>query len=280
MPLHFQFDTTIEQFAVFGNPVKHSRSPDIHTLFASQFDIALAYQAINIKEDEFDLAVREFAEAGGKGLNITVPFKGAAFQLCDELSERARVCRSVNTIWFNETLIYGDTTDGEGLVRDLQQNHQIELNDKRLLIMGAGGTVSPILSSLLDTSPESITIVNRTISKAENLAKQFGELGQLFTCAYDELNNTEFDLIINATSASLKGTMPDLPTSIIHKDTCCYDLMYSSEPTTFLKWAKEQGAKLCLDGLGMLVEQAASGFKIWHGKQPETTTVINALRNN
>jgi len=277
----FPLDNTVENFAVFGNPVKHSRSPSIHNLFAKQFAIQLHYDAIDVQPEQFEKTVKAFAVAGGKGLNITVPHKELAFKLCDILTPLAKTCHSVNTIWFDDELnIYGDTTDGEGLVRDLQNNHEIKLVNKRILILGAGGTVPPVLLSLLQQKPESITIVNRTLAKAEVLVERYKGYGTLMACGYDQLEQQYFEIIINATSASLQGDVPPLSADIVRHSECCYDLMYSKEATPFLKWADNNGSSLCIDGLGMLVEQAACGFNIWHGKMPETSSVISAIKAN
>jgi shikimate dehydrogenase len=277
-------DTSVSNYAVFGNPISHSKSPQIHSLFAEQKGISLNYQAIEVPIGHFDEYVRTFAEQQGKGLNITVPFKGDAFSLCDSLTERAKISDSVNTIWFDEqNKIYGDTTDGKGLINDLTINNKLELHEQSILILGAGGSVRSLLEPLCLQKPEKIVIVNRTVSKAEQLAKTFAELGNIQACSYIDLsesayNTKSFDLIINGTSLSLSGKLPIIPKSTISSATCCYDLMYSDTETIFMKWASEQGAYKVIDGLGMLVEQAAESFNIWHGVMPDTRSVIETLR--
>lgn len=275
-----KLDPSISNFAVFGNPIKHSKSPLIHSLFAEQQGIKLNYQAIEVPVECFNEYVNAFAKQEGKGLNITVPFKGDAYSLCDTLTERARLSGSVNTIWFDDKKNHGDTTDGKGLINDLVVNHKIDLNDKSILVLGAGGSVSAILEPLCEQKPKLITIVNRTLSKAEQLVETFSNYGNLQASSYENLPNESYDLIINGTSLSLNGELPAIPASTITNTTCCYDLMYSDTDTIFMQWANEQGALIVMDGLGMLVEQAAEAFNIWHGVMPDTTPVIKSLRNN
>jgi shikimate dehydrogenase len=279
-----QLDSSVSNYAVFGNPISHSKSPQIHSLFAAQKGISLSYQAIEVPIGCFDEYVRSFAEQQGKGLNITLPFKGDAFSLCDSLTERAKISDSVNTIWFDEQKkIYGDTTDGKGLINDLTINNKLELQGQLILILGAGGSVRSILEPLCLQKPEKIVIANRTVSKAEQLANTFSELGNIQACSYSDLsesayNTQSFHLIINGTSLSLSGKLPMIPKTTVTNTTCCYDLMYSDTETIFMKWAFEQGAYKVIDGLGMLVEQAAESFNIWHGVMPDTSSVIEALR--
>ena len=276
----FSLDTTVRNYAVFGNPVKHSKSPQIHSLFAKQAGITLAYQSIEVPLNGFADYVRAFSEQGGKGLNITVPFKEEACAICTDLTERARFSGSVNTIWFGKgSIIYGDTTDGQGLINDLTINHDLDLKNKSLLILGAGGSVKAILEPLLKQNPQRLMIVNRTVSKAESLVEKFSNIGMIECCSYDDLANQSFDLVINGTSLSLKGELPALPESLLNENACCYDLMYSDKTTVFMDWASQYGASLVLDGLGMLVEQAAESFNIWHGFKPDTKSVIDTLRN-
>ena len=275
----YNITPAVKHFAVFGNPVKHSKSPQIHQLFAQQFDIPLRYEAIQVDSGCLEEAVREFAKLGGQGLNITVPYKEEAFQIAAHLTERARVCQSVNTLSFDEELqIYGDTTDGQGLINDLVINNDVELKDTSVLVMGAGGTVRAILQPLLQQKPEVLTIVNRTVSRAQSLAIQFSNEGVVSACSYDDLKRQRFDIIINATTLSLQGEVPPLPDGLLKADACCYDLMYADTDTTFMQWAKKQGARIVLDGLGMLVEQAAESFSIWHGVKPDTQPVLDTLR--
>ncbi len=279
-----KLDSSVSNYAVFGNPVKHSKSPQIHSLFAKQKGIELNYQAIEVPIEQFSDYVRSFAAQNGKGLNITVPFKENAFDLCDILTERAKLSGSVNTIWFDEqNKICGDTTDGKGLVNDLTINHSIDLNNKSILVLGAGGSVKAILEPLCAQKPKQIVIANRTVSRAEQLTKNFSKQAYIQACSYTELSEPPytkhpFDIIINGTSLSLHGKLPSIPKSTINNSTCCYDLMYSDTETVFMKWASAQGAEKVMDGLGMLVEQAAEAFMIWHGVMPETEPVIKLLR--
>ena len=275
----FRLDRSVSNYAVIGNPIKHSKSPQIHSLFAKQTGIALHYQSIEVPTDKFDEYVDLFASQGGLGLNITVPFKEEAHSYCTSLTQRAELCGSVNTIRFDELLnSFGDTTDGQGFINDLRINHQINIKDKAVLILGAGGSVKAILEPLCEQHVAQITIANRTVSRAEELADKFSGLGNITACSYSDLTTQSFDLIVNGTSLSLIGELPVIPESVINNNTCCYDLMYSDTATVFMQWANELGAAKVMDGLGMLVEQAAESFLIWHGVKPETDSVINALR--
>ncbi len=270
-----------DQYAVFGNPIAHSKSPAIHALFAEQTGQQMEYRAILAPIDGFEQAVREFAAAGGKGINITVPFKQAAFSLASRLSPRAERAGAVNTFVIqNSDEYFGDNTDGIGLARDLIRNHGLTLNGKRILVLGAGGAVRGALEALLGNRPQQLTIANRTVEKAIQLADDFADLGNINGLGFDDLTAMQFDLIINGTSASLKGEMPSVPASVIHADTFCYDMMYAAEPTVFMQWAANHGAVAnnITDGLGMLVEQAAESFKLWRGIEPQTQPVIEAIR--
>ncbi len=275
----FSLDHTVSNYAVFGNPIKHSKSPQIHSLFGKQTGIALRYQSIEVPTDKFNNYVDLFASQGGLGLNITVPFKEDAHSFCTSLTQRAQLCGSVNTIRFDEQLnSFGDTTDGQGFINDLRINHQINIKDKVVLILGAGGSVKAILEPLCGQQTGQIVIANRTVSRAEELADQFSGLGNITACSYSDLARQSFELIVNGTSLSLMGELPPIPESVINNNTCCYDLMYSDTATVFMQWATKQGAAKVMDGLGMLVEQAAESFLIWHGVKPETVSVINTLR--
>lgn len=275
----FRLDRSVSNYAVFGNPIKHSKSPRIHSLFAKQTGIELHYQSIEVPTDKFDEYVDLFASQGGLGLNITVPFKEDAHLLCTSLTQRAELCGSVNTIRFDEQLnSFGDTTDGRGFINDLRINHQINIKDKTVLILGAGGSVKAILEPLCDLQPAQIIIANRTVSRAEELADKFSKLGNITACSYSDIATQSFDLIVNGTSLSLMGELPAISETVINKNTCCYDLMYSDSATVFMQWAAELGAAKVMDGLGMLVEQAAESFLIWHGVKPETVSVIDRLR--
>jgi shikimate dehydrogenase len=271
----------VDQYAVIGNPIKHSKSPLIHSSFAYQTGQALDYKTmlVSIDEGAFAKAVKEFQQAGGKGLNITVPFKQQAWDIAQQKTSRAQFAGALNTLWFDpQGVIHGDNTDGIGLVRDLTVNYQFALQDKKILIMGAGGAVRGVLEPVLAENPRSCTIVNRTVSKAQALADLFQQQGHVNAIAYDELQG-EYDLIINGTSASLQSQLPPLPDKgLILDKTWCYDMMYSANDTLFTQWAKQQGVVKTIDGLGMLVEQAAESFYLWRGIRPETASVIQKLR--
>ncbi len=270
---------SIDRYAVFGNPIKHSRSPVIHRLFAEQTGQTLEYSAELVALDSFNQAVKSFARSGGKGLNITVPFKQNAFEFATALSKRAQQAGAVNTLIIDDADYYGDNTDGVGLQRDLTNNHQQTLQDKRILILGAGGASRGALGALLTEKPAQITIANRTVEKAINLAKAFSAHGKTQGCGYDDLTQS-YDIIINATAASLQGELPPLSASLLNKNSFCYDMMYAKAPTVFMQWA--QGNRVTenniADGLGMLVEQAAESFYLWRDIKPETRPVIDAVR--
>lgn len=274
----FDFDTRKDQYAVMGNPITHSKSPRIHTLFAQQTGQRLEYTAIQVDVGGFSQAVGQFDAAGGKGLNVTVPFKQEAWQRVSERSERAERAGAVNTIKFDGNKLIGDNTDGVGLVNDLTTNNHIEIKGKRILLMGAGGAARGVLAPLLAQQPTLLVIANRTVDKAVELATAFADLGNIKGTGYDDLADQQFDIIINATAASLQGQLPNMPDTVIAAEACCYDMMYGAEPTIFMQWAAEHGAAKVLDGLGMLVEQAAESFFIWRGVRPDSLTVIKALR--
>jgi shikimate dehydrogenase len=268
-----------DRYAVFGNPIAHSKSPQIHTLFASQCDQTMVYEARLVGIDVFTAETADFFNAGGKGLNITVPFKLAAYDFADELTAQAQRAGAVNTlIWQDNGSILGATTDGVGLVRDIAVNQQWVLQGKRILVLGAGGAVRGVLEPLLKQQPQRVIVANRTVSKAEQLAEDFCQFGVISGCGFDQLQNQQFDVVINGTSASLAGDLPPLPTSLLAGGACCYDMMYAAEPTVFLRWCAQQGAAKIADGLGMLVEQAAESFCLWRGIRPDTQSVITAMR--
>ncbi len=267
-----------DRYAVMGNPISHSKSPQIHTLFAKQTGQDLTYEAILVPLDNFSDAVNNFRNQGGKGINITVPFKLEAWQLATERSERAERAGAVNTLSIKDDNLIGDNTDGVGLVRDLTINHQVSIKDKRVLLLGAGGASRGVISPLIEQAPINITIANRTVSKAHELANVFDDLGAIHGCGFSDLAGENFDIIINATAAGLDGKVPELPKGIINKSTVCYDMMYSNKPTAFVRYTQQSGAEKSFDGLGMLVEQAAESFYIWRGVRPETLSVIEALR--
>ncbi len=270
---------TKDRYAVMGNPIGHSKSPQIHRQFAEQTGQNISYEALLVELDGFIAAVDKFQNEAGKGLNITVPFKQEAWALVNDRSERAELAGAVNTIVFREDgSRYADTTDGIGLVRDITVNNQIELKGKCILVLGAGGAVRGVLQPLLEEDTQFVIIANRTADKAVGLAKQFNDFGDVFGCGFDVLPGQQFDVVINGTAASLEGKVPPLPDDLLAPNASCYDMMYSAEPTAFQRWANEHGASQSLDGLGMLVEQAAESFALWRGVRPETQAVIAKLR--
>jgi shikimate dehydrogenase len=269
-----------DQYAVVGNPIAHSKSPVIHHAFAKQTDQALDYCAIELSIDNFESELRELQRQGYKGVNVTVPFKQAAWKICDERSPRAEDAGAVNTLIFgNDSKISGDNTDGAGLTRDLVNNHSVLIKRRKILILGAGGAVRGVLAPLLVLAPTSVTIANRTVNKAQDLADAFRPIRDVKACGYDDLRNEKFDLIINGTSAGLNQEVPPIPPEVFGINSVCYDMMYNtSAPTAFVDWAINHGASSAIDGLGMLVEQAAESFYVWRGMHPETTEVIQSLR--
>lgn len=268
----------LDQYAVFGHPISHSKSPRIHSLFAEQTGQQIQYVAQDVPAGTFKAAADTFFAAGGKGLNCTVPLKELAWQYANQLSVPARTSKAVNTLArLADGRILGDNTDGVGLVRDLTINHNITLANSRILILGAGGATRGILHPLLAQNPARITIVNRTPHKAETIVHEFADMGSLNSCDYADLTSLQFDLIINATSASLSDELPPLPDALLAADGYCYDLAYANKPTAFVRWGKIQHARKSLDGLGMLVEQAAEAFALWRGIRPETGPVIDLL---
>jgi shikimate dehydrogenase len=267
-----------DRYAVFGCPIKHSKSPRIHRLFAEQTGQTLEYTAVEVPAEQFQTAVAKFFAEGGKGLNCTVPLKELAWSYASHKTERAQLSKSVNTLAFREDgSVLGDNTDGIGLVTDLTFNHGINLTGIRILILGAGGASRGIIAPILEQSPQSLVIANRTVDKAVNLAAEFHGRGAIAGCGFETLENQQFDLILNATSASLSGQLPPLPPGLLAAGGNCYDLAYGNEPTAFVRWGLENHAKNSLDGLGMLVEQAAEAFFIWRGVRPATRPVIELL---
>ncbi|XKH60714.1 shikimate dehydrogenase [Halomonas sediminis] len=267
-----------DRYCVFGHPVEHSKSPLIHEEFAHQTGQSIEYSAIEAPLDGFVDAWRQFVAEGGRGANVTLPFKQTAFEMCDTLSHRAKRAGAVNTLILGGNgRTYGDTTDGVGLVRDLAY-HRLELAGKRILVLGAGGAVRGLLEPLLQKAPSEVVIANRTAAKAQQLADDFTDLGKLQGGGYEDIQGT-FDLVINGTSASLAGDLPPLPEQLFTKGGWAYDMMYGVEPTVFLQWAGPRGAKL-LDGLGMLVEQAAESFFLWRNVHPDTSMVRDTLRQS
>jgi shikimate dehydrogenase len=271
----FDFQTPPDQYAVMGNPIAHSKSPRIHALFAQQTGQRIQYTAIQVDPGGFKQAVGNFQANGGKGLNVTVPFKRDAFLLVDERAPRAELAGAVNTILFLPNgRLRGDNTDGVGLLRDIRDNQRFAIKGKRVLILGAGGAVRGVLGPLLDEQPREVVVANRTVERAVELESFRGVRG----CGFDALIGKQFDLVINGTSASLQGELPPLPDDLLAPGALCYDMMYGAQPTVFMRWARDRGAAQVLDGLGMLVEQAAESFFLWRGVRPATAPVIAELR--
>lgn len=270
--------TVIDRYAVMGYPVSHSRSPVIHRLFAVQTGENLQYELLEVAPDKLATAIRQFAKTGGKGLNITLPHKSEVTRLVDDMSERASNAGAVNTLVFRDGEIFGDNTDGVGLLRDLQENLELTLEGANILILGAGGATRGIIAPLLDVKPKSLLIANRTMSRAKSLAEHFSTQGPVTACRFEDVRKPPvYDLVVNATSAGLKGEMPPYPEDAIGEDTVCYDLSYSMKATPFASWAAEHGAARSVMGWGMLVEQAAESFYLWRGVRPDTAQVLKQL---
>ena len=264
-------------YAVFGYPVAHSRSPWIHTQFAALTHQSMVYQAREVPPGRFDAELDEFLTTGGKGLNITVPHKLAAFATAEILTPRAQRAGAVNTLAVQARCLLGDNTDGAGLVRDLRHNLGIELRHRRILLVGAGGAARGVLLPLLAEHPRALLIANRTAEKAVILAREFDDEGPIEGGGL-EVELGPFDLVINATSASLAGEVPALPDGVVGPASVCYDMAYGTGPTAFMRWAAQRGAARVTDGLGMLVEQAAECFELWRGVRPPTSGLLAELR--
>lgn len=270
--------TTIDRYGVMGYPVSHSRSPVIHRLFALQTNQHIQYELLQVSPDKLETAVRQFQRTGGKGLNVTVPHKSEVAKLCDQLSEPASTAGAVNTLSFRESEIHGDNTDGIGLLRDLAINQGVTLEGANILILGAGGATRGIVGPLLEMQPSSLRIANRTIDKAQALAEHFSHSGPVSACRFNMVPVSEdYDLIINATSAGVRGETPPYPEAALSERTFCYDLSYGLKPTPFSVWAREHGAARSVMGWGMLVEQAAESFHIWRGVRPDTAPVLKQM---
>lgn len=261
-----------DRYAVIGNPVAHSKSPWIHAEFARACGQDIDYGRIEAPRQGFAAAVDAFRAAGGRGLNVTLPFKEEAFRYCAQVSDRARVAQVANTLVLKGEA-FGDNTDGVGLVRDLSRNLAVELQGKSVLLMGAGGAAQGVVAALLEAGVAELVIANRTVGRAQALAARFpGSIA----CGYDALGGKSFELVINATSAGLASEMPPLPRSVYGPKTLAYDMVYGRD-TPFLAAARAAGARAC-DGLGMLVEQAAESFFLWRGVRPQTRPVLDRLR--
>jgi shikimate dehydrogenase len=266
-----------DQYAVFGHPVGHSRSPWIHARFAALTGQTLSYEAYDVPPGRFDAALAEFLSAGGKGLNVTLPHKLSAFGAAARLTPRARRAGAVNTLAIEPGGLLGDNTDGAGLLRDLQANLDVQVAGWRVLLLGAGGAARGALPALLDARPRELVIANRSAGKAVALAGEFAAQGPVQGVGLDAAHGP-FEFVVNATSASLAGEVPALPGDAVGPATFCYDMAYGSGPTAFLRWAAQHGAAGVADGTGMLVEQAAESFELWRGVRPPTARILAELR--
>ena len=279
-------DLAVDRYAVVGNPIAHSRSPQIHAAFARQTAQALSYERLLAPLDGFADTVRRFFAEGGQGLNVTTPFKVQAFELADRLTPGAEAAGAVNTLWMEDGLLHGDNTDGVGLVRDIVDRLGVELEGRRILLLGAGGAAMGAMLPLIDCRPDRIVVANRTADRAsemlENFAEAAGEAGvELWGGGFEALAGLSeedgCEVVINATAGSLQGEVPPVPEALLCEGVLAYDMMYGAEPTVFLQYAAAQGAHTA-DGLGMLVEQAAQAFYLWRGVHPDTAPVLEELR--
>lgn len=267
-----------EKYGVIGDPISHSRSPEIHKLFAQQFNEKIDYNKYHIKADNLEQFIIDFHSSGGRGLNITLPHKMSAMNSVSVLSPNAIQAKAINTIYFNGNEIIGDNTDGIGLIADLRDNFQVEIKNKKILILGAGGAVRGIIGSLIKENPSHIEIANRTISHAEKISKDFSNEASIKTCTIEELNEKgNFDLIINAISFDTNNKDIALSKNIISKSSICYDLSYNSSPTQFMLWAMKNGANFAIQGWGMLIEQAAESYLIWKKIRPDTSAILKQI---
>lgn len=266
----------LDKYLVLGNPIAQSKSPFIHNHFAAQTSQKMSYDKHLVEVGDFEAFIASFQADGGKGCNVTAPFKECAFKLSQQLSPRAKAAGAVNTLTFNDDgVIVGDNTDGQGLVEDLL-SHNVALTGQRLLLIGAGGAARGSLLPLLAQNPASITIANRTLDKAELLMSEFND--ERLSCCDLQNVPTNFDVIINSTSASLSNQLPNISEAVIAQATCCYDMAYSAEPTCFIAWANSLGVTKTIDGLGMLVGQAAESFRVWRGVTPDTQELLDLMR--
>ena len=266
-------------YCVIGSPITHSKSPLIHRLFAEQFGLPLQYERVEVTPPEFVASVGDLYAAGCQGINVTVPNKSAAFMLGEVRGARAALAQAANTLWWDaEGRLVVDNTDGMGLVADLRRATNNGLPGTRILMLGAGGAAAGVIPALLAERPLSLSIANRTEQRARELATRFSELGVVVAMATDTHVDTPFDLVINATSASLSLELPGIPRGAVGRNTLCYDMVYATGSTCFLDWAQNLGVTAWCDGLGMLVEQAACAFNLWHHQRPDTVPVLAALQ--
>lgn len=274
-------ESRVDRYGVMGYPIKQSRSPLIHRLFALQTQQRMQYEMLQVAPQHLQTAIDQFARTGGRGANITVPHKQAVLKLCNSLSERAELAGAVNTLSFEDGRIHGDNTDGVGLLIDLERNLDVKLAGSRILILGAGGATRGIVGPLMETGPKSLLIANRTIARADDIVASLPKDRAIAACAFDAVpGESPFDLVINATSAGLNGEMPPYPASSVGPKTLCYDLSYGLKRTPFAQWGREAGAGRSVMGWGMLVEQAAESFKIWRGVRPDTAPVLKQMKIN
>ncbi|BBN80043.1 shikimate dehydrogenase (NADP(+)) [Pseudoalteromonas sp. A25] len=269
----------MDKYAVFGHPIKHSKSPKIHQAFARQYDEQISYEAILAPLEGFKESVNTFFASGGKGANVTLPFKEEAFRLADKLTERAKLAGAVNTLKRIETgELLGDNTDGAGLVADLLRQGAC-LENAQILLLGAGGAARGCIFPLLQAGVSCVVIANRTQSKAQTLAQEFSQFGKVVDCGLDNISNVDFSIVINSTSSSVTGDIPNIDPIHIQKCVFAYDMFYSDQPTSFLNWvATYNSSAQLVDGLGMLIGQAAEAYSVWRGKYPDVTKVINAFK--
>jgi shikimate dehydrogenase len=269
-----------DRYAVVGYPVAHSWSPFIHGLFAQQVGHSITYSRLEVPPAALNDAVVEFFAAAGQGLNVTLPHKQAACLLARERTPRAEMAGAVNTLALRSEGVFGDNTDGAGLITDLTRNLSLELRGTRVLLLGAGGAARGVLGPLLEADPEYLEIANRNEERATELAREFSTLGTVHGCGFDSITASTFDLVLNATSASLQDTIPPIPPGVIGPTTLCYDMAYGKGETAFTRWSKSAGAGRAETGWGMLVEQAAESFLVWRGVKPDTAAVIAAVKSN
>jgi shikimate dehydrogenase len=267
-----------DRYAVIGHPINHSWSPFIHGMFAKQTDQNLTYTRIEAAPDAFEREVGAFFQTGGKGLNVTVPHKQVAAFVARYRTPRAEIAGAVNTLICKDDGVHGDNTDGAGLVTDLKRNLRFELKDMRILILGAGGAARGVLGPLLAEAPQYVELANRNETRAIELAKEFATLGEVRGGGFAEISESHFDLILNATSASLQDLVPPVPRKTIDPTTLCYDMAYGKGDTVFTRWANSVGAGRAESGWGMLVEQAAESFYLWRGVRPDTKPVLAAVK--
>lgn len=271
-----------DRYVVIGNPIAHSKSPAIHAQFAQQTGERIAYDRLLAPVDGFVAAVREFISQGGRGMNVTVPFKLDAHALADRLSPRAAAAGAVNTLRFDADGIFGDNTDGFGLVRDIEANLGVPLAGARVLLLGAGGAARGTVLPMLERGPRELAIVNRTAAKADALVAQFADAARAAGCALTgggprTIEPRAYDVIVNATAGSLDAALPECDDLAFGSNTLAYDMMYGAQPTVFMRHALSLGARAA-DGLGMLVEQAAESFYVWRGVRPDSAPVLATLR--